>query len=196
MTDHRPLIPILNHYTLDAVENSCLQHLKDKIASYLYTAVWRAGKQLCISDALSRAPTSHPAPEDDASCADLAATSGLSSLSTLLYQRKILCLRMPIGLCRSSEKQRGRTLRTSVSYDLQSDLLPYWKLRDDLSTDGDLLLYKARTIVPATLNRHTLSHLHDSHRGVEATKRRARQAVFWPGINSDITNTVKSCEFC
>ncbi|XP_045119414.1 uncharacterized protein K02A2.6-like [Portunus trituberculatus] len=41
-----------------------------------------------------------------------------------------------------------------------------------------------------------LGRLHDSHRGVEATKSRARQAVFWPGVDADIANTVRACEPC
>ncbi|XP_066953187.1 uncharacterized protein [Macrobrachium rosenbergii] len=65
MTDHRPLIPILNHYLLDAIENPRLQRLKEKISPYLFTAVWHAGKSLNIPDALSRAPVSHPTPEDE-----------------------------------------------------------------------------------------------------------------------------------
>ncbi|XP_068225983.1 uncharacterized protein [Palaemon carinicauda] len=73
----------------------------------------------------------------------------------------------------------------------------YALLQDhDLYADGDLVLYGARVVVPAALRRRTLSHLHDSHRGVEATKRRARQSVFWPGIDSDIANTVGACEAC
>ncbi|XP_066948421.1 uncharacterized protein [Macrobrachium rosenbergii] len=32
--------------------------------------------------------------------------------------------------------------------------------------------------------------------GVESTKHRARQTVFWPGINSDIVNTIGACESC
>ena len=47
-TDHRPLVPILNVHTLDTVENPRLQRLKEKTSPYLFTAVWRAGKQLCI----------------------------------------------------------------------------------------------------------------------------------------------------
>jgi len=65
ITDHRPLIPILNSYSLDAVENPRLQRLKEKVSPYIFTAVWRAGKQLCIPDALSRAPVSRPTPEDE-----------------------------------------------------------------------------------------------------------------------------------
>jgi len=84
----------------------------------------------------------------------------------------------------------------SNRYDLHSSLLPFWKIRDNLSIDGELVLYGARVIVPAALRRRTLSCLHDSHRGVESTKRRAKQTVFWPGIDSDITSTVHACESC
>lgn len=65
VTDHRPLIPILNHYTLDAVENPRLQRLKEKLSAYQFTAKWRAGKQLRIPDALSRFPVCLPTPADD-----------------------------------------------------------------------------------------------------------------------------------
>ncbi|XP_063590912.1 uncharacterized protein K02A2.6-like [Penaeus indicus] len=79
---------------------------------------------------------------------------------------------------------------------LDPDLLPYWKERDNLYHDEDLILLGPRIVVPSTLRREVLARLHDSHRGVEATKRRARQTVWWPGINSDITNAVRSCEPC
>ena len=70
----KKIIPILNHYSLYVVENPRLQRLKEKMAPYLFTtAVWCAGKQLSIPDALSRAPVSHPTLEDDVSCADSAA---------------------------------------------------------------------------------------------------------------------------
>ena len=79
---------------------------------------------------------------------------------------------------------------------LSEDLVPYWKVRDQLTLDGNLVLYGAHILVPQTLRRQVLTRLHDSHRGVEATKRRARQTVWWPNINNDITNVVRSCEAC
>ncbi|XP_045105471.1 uncharacterized protein K02A2.6-like [Portunus trituberculatus] len=53
-----------------------------------------------------------------------------------------------------------------------------------------------RIVVPVAVGRRTLACLHDRHRGVEATRRRARQTVFWPGIDSDIVNAVRACEPC
>ena len=79
---------------------------------------------------------------------------------------------------------------------LSDDLLPYWKVRDKLCSDNNLVLNGARVVVPQTLRRQELTRLHDSHRGIEATKRRAHQTVWWPGINSDIANTVQACEPC
>lgn len=81
-------------------------------------------------------------------------------------------------------------------YGLHITLLDYWKIRDELYCDGDLVLYGPRIVVPAASRKTVLRRLHDSHRGVEATKRRANQTVFWPGINADITNTVRACEAC
>ncbi|XP_064088414.1 uncharacterized protein LOC135202892 [Macrobrachium nipponense] len=68
----------------------------------------------------------------------------------------------------------------SHRYDLHNDILPYWKIREELYTDDDLVLYGARIVVPSAMRRNILTRLHDSHRGVEATKRRAKQTVYWP----------------
>ena len=84
----------------------------------------------------------------------------------------------------------------SNRYEVHSSALPYWKLRESLYADGELVLYGQRIVIPTAHRRHTLSRLHDSHRGVEATKRRARQTVFWPGIDADIKNTIQACEHC
>lgn len=45
----------------------------------------------------------------------------------------------------------------STHYALHSSLLPFWKFRDGLSADGDLILYGARIVVPTTLRHCTLA---------------------------------------
>lgn len=52
VTDHRPLVLVLNSYSLDAIENPRLQRLKEKISAFIFTASWRPGKELCIPDTL------------------------------------------------------------------------------------------------------------------------------------------------
>ena len=165
--------------------------------------MWRAGKDLRIPDALSRAPVSHPTPEDDTLCADSTASSHtvatVRAVSATAEEDKI-----PEELRNAARGDPAyvRLLDCVTSgfpsdrYALHNSLLPYWKLRDSLYADGDLVLYGTRIVVPAALRRRVLTHLHDSHRGVEATRRRAGQTVFWPGINSDIASTVQACGPC
>ncbi len=43
--DHKPLVPILNSYTLDMVDNPCLQHLKEKLVCYRFDTVWKKGSE-------------------------------------------------------------------------------------------------------------------------------------------------------
>jgi hypothetical protein len=49
---------------------------------------------------------------------------------------------------------------------------------------------------PPSKCAETLRKLHSAHQGIERTKRRARQLVYWPGLSSDITNMVRACEKC
>eukprot|EP00117_Sycon_ciliatum_P026244 scpid18053/ scgid21591/ Retrovirus-related Pol polyprotein from transposon opus; Protease; Reverse transcriptase; Endonuclease len=52
-TDHRPLIPILNSYSLDQIENPRLQRLTLKLRPYQFVAKWRKGTDNAFADALS-----------------------------------------------------------------------------------------------------------------------------------------------
>ncbi|KZS08458.1 Uncharacterized protein APZ42_027535 [Daphnia magna] len=75
VVDHQALVPILNNYTLDAVENPKIQRLKKRLSPYIFTTVWCKGREHAIPDALSRAPVNYPAPDDEATNMDVTAFS-------------------------------------------------------------------------------------------------------------------------
>lgn len=65
-----------------------------------------------------------------------------------------------------------------ITYDgLDPAQMPYWKERDHLYHDGDLVLLNPRIVVSSALRCDVLARLHDSHRSMEATKRRARRSA-------------------
>ncbi|XP_064106762.1 uncharacterized protein K02A2.6-like [Macrobrachium nipponense] len=66
------------------------------------------------------------------------------------------------------------------------------KIRDASAHD----VYGPRLLIPRSLRSETLQCLHDAHQGVDRTKRRARQTIYWPGIDRDVEDTVKSCSRC
>ena len=64
VTDHNPLIPILNSHRLDKIENPRLQRLRTWLMAYNFTAIWCEGSTHMAPDALSRHPVKEPIPED------------------------------------------------------------------------------------------------------------------------------------
>ena len=65
ITDHRPLIPILNDYSLDKLDNPRILRLRLKMQRYQFTARWVRGKENLDADALSRAPVDMATPADE-----------------------------------------------------------------------------------------------------------------------------------
>lgn len=53
-----------------------------------------------------------------------------------------------------------------------------------------------RIVVPDCLKSQLLNDFHKSHLGIVKIKALARSYVWWPGIDSDIENLVKSCKIC
>ena len=64
ITDHNPLLAILNQCRLDEIENPRLQRLRTKLMAYNFTAHWQKGALNYAPDALSRYPTSDPVDGD------------------------------------------------------------------------------------------------------------------------------------
>ena len=79
---------------------------------------------------------------------------------------------------------------------VEPNLKPYIKLQENMSVEKDLILYGSRLVIPEQLRKNTLKRLHSAHQGIERTKRRARETVYWPGINNDIATTVTDCRKC
>ena len=79
VTDHRPLVPILNSKTLDEINNQRLQRLRMKIGEVgSFTATWTPCSQLQAPDALSRSRLQNALGDDEVR--EDAAAPGLFSI--------------------------------------------------------------------------------------------------------------------
>ena len=200
VTDHRPLVPILNRHSLNEIENPRLQRLRMRLLMYQYTASWCPGKSHCAPDALFRSPVCDPAPGDQLAERELEAH---------------VC--SVIAVHRLEDDPRLQEVRQAAKADptylslvevilegfpadknqLALELRPYWGVREMLSIDDTgLILYGCRLLIPAALRRSMLERLHESHQGMERTKRRARLAIYWPRMDAEIEQLVRSCQEC
>ena len=204
VTDHNPLIPILNSHRLDEIENPRLQRLRTRIMGYNFTAEWLKGSNNSAPDALSRNPVFNPSPHDmlaeldifnqpELSISEIRATTAADHNSPHLDTLRKIAKE-------DTEYQQLRQLILNGFPDHRSQLPDpckrYWAARDHLTIDGDLIVHGCRLLIPTKMRPQILSQLHESHQGSVRTKQRARLSVYWPGIDNDIDNTILACQLC
>ena len=62
--------------------------------------------------------------------------------------------------------------------------------------NGFVLLNRNRIVIPNDAKDDILKELHVAHQGIERTKGRARETVYWPSIDKDIAQVVSSFDAC
>ena len=81
-------------------------------------------------------------------------------------------------------------------HQVKGDLVPYWRVRGELSVGDGLLLCGTRIVVPKGQRAKTLQKIHQGHQGIQKCRQRVLAAVWWPGISREIEDLVKSCPVC
>ena len=62
---------------------------------------------------------------------------------------------------------------------------------------SDNLIFKgSRIVVPRSARQEIIDRIHSSHIGINGCIRRAREAVYYPGLTADIKRVVGNCETC
>ena len=131
----------------------------------MFNAIWRKGKDHAIPDALSRSPVDHPDQEDEdleqelathirrvvtAATADDPITDEIRSAghSDPVYQQ--LITKVTNGFPTSKSR-------------MPQDLLPYWKVQNDLTHDNGIVLYKNRILIISSMRKEVLARLYSAH---------------------------------
>ena len=207
ITDHKPLLTILNKKGIDEIENPRIQRYKESLQSYNFKTEWRQGKLHSIPDALSRAPVDNHDDEDKQNeehtenTINMITSTIINQLSTEEYpfQDQVIKDIREQALQDEEYTKLYKTIQQGfpeTKLKASGIAQSYWSARHQLSTDNGLVLVGKRILIPKACRKDVLKRLHLSHQGIERTKQRARQTVFWPCINSDITNLISSCEKC
>ena len=79
---------------------------------------------------------------------------------------------------------------------LPKQVREYWTFRDELIAIDILILKGETIIVSQALRKDILAQIHQGHLGIERSKLRARDLVFWPGMTKQIEAIVTNCSTC
>ena len=72
----------------------------------------------------------------------------------------------------------------------------YIPVKEELCVIGKVVLRGTRIVIPQSLRQQVLAIAHEGHVGIVATKLRLRTKVWWPGIDKDAEQYVRSCHGC
>ena len=170
-TDHKPLTAIFGLKkgvpSLSAAQMQCWALY---LAGYSYEIRYRKGASHGNADCLSWLPldTTNPDYCDEASLLNIAQLDALSVQATAVERAT-----------------RSDPLLSKVLHHVQrgwpaqipAELHPYWRRREELTTEGDCLLLGTRVVVPAKLQPQVLQELHRGHPGIVRMKSLAKSYV-------------------
>ena len=76
------------------------------------------------------------------------------------------------------------------------ELKPYHTRHQELTLEGQCLLWGIRVVVPWKLQQRLWEVFHRGHRGMVKMKSLARSAMWWPRIDANIEALAKACTSC
>ena len=188
-TDHKPLLGLFGkHKRIPADANARLIRWSILLSMYTYDLVYKAGKTMVVSDALSRLPL----PEDINTNVPIEYVHMIESLENFNY-----CLENIQNLTKEDK------ILSKLLYYLKfgwpdNDMIctEFAHVKNDLSIHDNVVLFRNRIVVPSKIRPNILNRLHASHNGMVAMKAEARQNLWWPNISVDIEERVKNCNQC
>ena len=189
-TDHKPLITIMQKpiHMIPAR----LQSMRMKLQKFNITLKYKKGVDLHIADTLSRAP-----------CSQVDQSEAESDRFDVMVIKPISASRLTeLQTATESDPLLQRLNHTIMNgwperlAQVSPELKHYFSFREELTVDDGLIMKGSKVVIPESLHTTYARLLHNGHPGAEATKRRARDIVYWTTMNIDIDNLVSSCTVC
>ena len=185
-TDHQPLVTILKEPLHKAPAR--LQKML-QLQRYDFELYYKRRAKLLLTDTLSRSPPSRT--------------------QSTNFEYEVM------DITRISESRQGELIRETSQDPAMQRLIDtvhrgwprspttcppetrsYFNFSDEIIVDIGIVMKGLKAIIPQSLRTEYAKILHRGHQGIDATKRRARDTVYWPGMNADLERHVMECSVC
>ena len=192
VTDHKPLLGLFSESkAIPPLASGRIQRWALILQAYSYTLKHRSGAILGTADALSRLPLPAatdctPVPGDWTLLVNFLDWSPVCSSDI----RKQTDVDPTLSMV---HKYLEKGWPSSVS---DSNLLPFYRRKDELSLQSGCILWGSRVVVPSKLRDTILKELHSGHTGASRMKELARSYLWWPNLDKQLEDLVGSCQTC
>ena len=184
-SDHKPIESITRKPLISAPPR--LMRMLLRIQKYDFTVKYVPGKYVPIADGVSHLPIhGDEIPDIDVTIHDITGVSE-SRLEKIKDETK----------CDETLQVIARTVTNGwPQYRNQcpDNIAPFWNFRDEIVVFNGVLLKGNRVIIPKNMQAEILVKIHTGHQGIEKCRLRARETVYWCGINGDIDNMIRKCD--
>ena len=191
-TDHKPLVSIYKKPLASAPKR--LQRLLLRLQQYDVDLRYKPGSEMYLADTLSRASLKN------------ITQSKVQEETESIHAADFLSISEPQLTEIQAETAQDDTLqqlkKTIISgwpetkKEVPVSLHPYFLVRDELSAQDGLIFKGQRCVIPLGLRVRIKEKLHGAHTGIQSCLRRARETVYWPGMNSELTDYISKCDIC
>ncbi len=185
-SDHKPLENLLKKPM--HMSPMRIQRMRLKLQPYSFNLVHISGKNIGHADCLSRFPQK-PHPDDE-----------------VMDDELMVCIADTVSRTIHS-RLKEETDRDEELQELKNLVLEGWnrsrpignlyhEFEEEISTYNGVMFRGDRVIVPRSMRPEMMKTLHTGHMGIVKTKQRARDLIFWPGMNKQIEEMIKKCSTC
>lgn len=196
VTDHKPLVPLINSRSLDNVPVRC-QRLLMRLMRFNPVAEYAPGKTLVVADTLSRSPLSSTCTkmdtQSDVACYVASVVGAIPASQSKIDEMKIATasdanLQSVIKFIHAGWPEHISKVPVSIR--------AYVQVKAELSEHNGLVLRGCRIVVPQSMREEILTKIHEGHQGLVKCRERACSSVWWPRLSTEISNLVSSCQVC
>lgn len=196
-TDHKPLITLFKKSLADIPVR--LQRLMMKLQMYELHVVYKSGKEMYVSDTLSRAALKEKCHEFDANLdEELAIHTNMFFKSLNASDKKLeeienvtkvdpVLSQVVIYVQNGWPSHKSKVSKIAI---------PFFMYRNDLHMVNGILFKGSAIVIPTTLQSQLLKDAHVSHMGYNKTKNFVKNVFFWPSLFDDLKFTIQHCQVC
>ena len=186
-TDHKPLVTVFS--AKSKPPSARIERWLLYLQQFQYTLTHIPGKDNA-ADVLSRLPVGSTQDEDTQDTQDFAYSVANAAVPAALLPKQV-----ETASANDPTLQIVRKAVTTGGWTQLSGTI-YKAVKDELWVVGQVVMRGTRIVMPQSLWKQTIMLAHEGRQGMVRTKARLREKVWWPQMDKQVEDAIRSCHPC